>query len=347
MNRVKRNAWRIIGLAMAIAMLAAPEAVQAVPAARSGVVSVVSPADAEGRFEKTLKVTGTVDMEVGTGSGRISVRTGTGDTVSIIGTIKANDRWSLGGLSAAEKVKRLEANPPIQQTGNRIVIGKIEDRELRENVSISYEIVTPAATRLRASTGSGSIDVDGLREMLDAVTGSGSIKLASIGAETQAQTGSGSIEANGVNGRLNASTGSGGIRAYGVAGSVRARTGSGSIEIEQTGSGGSVDADTGSGGITARNVRGSFRAQTGSGSIRVDGKPEGAWRIGTGSGGVTVRLPADQGFELDAHTSSGSITTTHPVTVQGTLKRHELRGRVRGGGPTIEISTSSGSIRVE
>ena len=53
--------------------------------------------------------------------------------------------------------------------------------------------------------------------------------------------------------------------------------------------------------------------------------------------------------ELDVSTGSGHISTSanHPVTVQGTIGRGELRGKVRGGGPLLELETGSGNIQIE
>jgi ribosomal protein S9 len=61
---------------------------------------------------------------------------------------------------------------------------------------------------------------------------------------------------------------------------------------------------------------------------------------------VTLHLNRDAAFDLYAHASSGRITVDHPLTVTGTLSRHEMRGKVRGGGNLIEIRTSSGGITI-
>ena len=117
---------------------------------------------AEGSFDRTLNVTGPADLEVSTGSGSITVRAGTANLIQIHGTIRVqNHRNTREGAEA--KVRALASNPPIEQSGSVIRIGRIEDRELRENVSISYEIVAPEETRLRARTGSGSQTVEGIR----------------------------------------------------------------------------------------------------------------------------------------------------------------------------------------
>ena len=84
-------------------------------------------ASPEGSFLRTLSVSGPVNLEITTGSGNIEVRTGTSNQVQVIGRISAN--WSLFGESGdvEERIKRIEANPPIQQSGNDIRIGHIDD----------------------------------------------------------------------------------------------------------------------------------------------------------------------------------------------------------------------------
>ena len=295
----------------------------------------------EGSFQRTLNVSGPVDIDISTGSGSITVRAGGSDTVEVRGRIRASD-WS---GNAAEKVRQLEANPPIQQSGNSIHIGHIEDPELRRNISISYELTVPAETELKAHSGSGNQTVDGIRGPLEVNAGSGSVKVSNIGGTVRADTGSGNIDIDRVKGNVRAHAGSGSIRATDVAGGFEANTGSGRITLSQTAPG-AVRAETGSGGMELRGVRGSLEARAGSGDIRAEGDPTGGWIVHTGSGGVHLRLPSDAAFDLNARTSSGSISLEHPVTVQGTLGRKEVRGKVRGGGVQIEIQTGSGNIEI-
>jgi hypothetical protein len=303
---------------------------------------------AEGSFERTLDVTGPVELDVSTGSGHITVRAGDSSKVHINGTIKAGKSWHVDEAEAERKVRYLESNPPIEQHGNFIRIGRIEDRELSHNISVSYDLVVPAATRLRSQTGSGSQSVEGIQGPVRASTGSGSVKVENIGDEVRAETGSGDVEVDSVKGATHASTGSGSIRLSGIGSSFMASTGSGSVKLEQTGPG-DGKVETGSGSIELQNVRGALRVRTGSGDITVQGEPTGEWSLHTGSGRILVRLPSNAAFELNAHTSSGHISTSndHPVTMTGTIGRGELRGKVRGGGPVLEMETGSGNIQIE
>lgn len=309
-----------------------------------GVGRALSARNYEGQFERALKVTVPAEVEVTTGSGNIAVRTGDASTVRVRGMIHVDS--GVGEAESTRKLQQLENNPPIQQTGALIRIGRIQDPELRRHVSISYEVVVPAETRLKSDTGSGDQTIDGVRGSVKATTGSGNLRLSHTSNEARLNAGSGNVEINSVSGAVYAETGSGNIRAVNVSGSVRAHTGSGDVRLEQTGTE-SVAADTGSGNVEVSGVRGPLRAHTGSGEIRVNGDPTGDWKLDTGSGNVTMRLSAQSSFNLHAHTGSGDIHSNQPITVQGKISRTELRGVVRNGGPLVELGTGSGNIRIE
>jgi len=301
---------------------------------------------AEGEFHRTLKVTGAVNLQIETGSGSIQVRSGGSSEVQVTGHIRENSWGIFADHPSHDAIERLEKNPPIQQSGNDIRIGHIDDPELKRGISISYEVVVPSTTNLHSSTGSGSQDISGISGPVDAKAGSGGVHVADISANVRAESGSGNIDVDGAKGNVYARTGSGSIRAMGVAGGFDGQTGSGNLTFEQT-SQGSVRAETGSGGLELRNVRGSLQAHAGSGSIRADGDPTGAWTVRTGSGSVKLRFPQTASFQLDAHTGSGGINLNHPVTVQGSINRREVHGKVGGGGVPVQVETGSGSIAID
>src|ERR1700744_4295460 len=103
-------------------------------AAMASLLALPAFAAAEGSFQRTLTVTGPVHMDLATGSGDVRVRAGGTNQVQVTGHIRVSD-WA--GGDAQQKISRLEANPPIAQSGNEIHIGRIDDAELRHNVSIS------------------------------------------------------------------------------------------------------------------------------------------------------------------------------------------------------------------
>jgi DUF4097 and DUF4098 domain-containing protein YvlB len=140
-------------------------------------------------------------------------------------------------------------------------------------------------------------------------------------------------------------TASGSIHATGVRGAATLHTSSGGLELSLTAPG-DVDVGTSSGSIRVTGLSGGLHAGSSSGSIEVAGNPAGDWRIGTSSGGVRLSPDPAAHFSVDADTGSGSIHVDRPIVMQGDLNRHHVNGTVNGGGPTIHISTSSGSVSI-
>lgn len=312
-------------------------------AAASVALSTVACA-AEGNFQRTLQVTGPVELTIYSGSGTITVRTGGNSTVEIRGTIRASGGF-FSSDEADRNVRYLEAHPPVEQQGNIIKIGTSSDPHAR-NVSISYDLVVPVNTRLSSRTGSGNQTLDGISGPLEASTGSGDIKASNIGGSVQAATGSGQIVLERVKEGVRASTGSGSIRATGVDGSIRASTGSGDVAVEQSGAG-DVQINTASGNITVKQAHGVVHAKTASGSITAEGGGPSPWYLESVSGNVSVRVPPNLGFDLHAHTVSGSISTNRPLTLQGKIGHRELTGKAGNGGFLLDVGTVSGDIHID
>jgi DUF4097 and DUF4098 domain-containing protein YvlB len=293
----------------------------------------------DGHFDRTLAVTGPVDLDVQTGSGDITVHVGDSAKVEIHGRIHPNHSFLSGDVQ--QRIQEIETNPPIEQAGNTIRVGHIENHDWK-NVAIGYDLIVPVQTKLRSESGSGDQTVDGISGPVDSNSGSGNVKLANIAGEAHARTGSGDIELNTIQGNTRATAGSGGIRAIAVSGGLTASSGSGNVKLEQS----SADAaiGTGSGDVEIEGAKGAAKIQTGSGKITAQGEPTGEWHLHSGSGDVTVGFPVQAAFNLVAHTSSGHIETTRTIAVQGKLNPRELEGTSGSGGPTVELSTSSGNI---
>ncbi|HWA96620.1 MAG TPA: DUF4097 family beta strand repeat-containing protein [Terracidiphilus sp.] len=254
----------------------------------------------EATFQRNLSVNGRVDLSVGTGSGNVHITRGSGNQVHIFG--KVHSSWG----SNEDRVREIAANPPIEQTGNIIRIGR--QHQNYHNISIDYEIQAPADSFLEASSGSGDIKDEGV----------------------------------GSNAKL--STGSGNIHATGLTDGFVANTGSGDIYIDGTGSG-DFKAQTGSGNIELRGINGGLRAGTGSGDIKITGNPTSNWKLETGSGNIEF-WSGTSSFTLDASTGSGTVHTEREMLMNGSVSRHHVTGKVNGGGPTVRIETGSGDVRI-
>lgn len=254
----------------------------------------------EATFERTLTVTGRVELSVSTGSGSIHLTHGASNQVHIFGKVKSG--WGAND----EKVREIAAHPPIEQTGSIIRIGA--HHENWHNISIEYEVQAPADSFLEAGSGSGDITSDGVGDNAKLSTGSGSIHATSLHGGFSLNTGSGNIYAEQTGeGDVKAQTGSGNVELKSLHGGLRAGTGSGDIKVSGTPSS-PWRLETGSGSVEfwAGNAAITLDASTGSGSIHTDkemltqgssdrhhitGKINGGGptvRIETGSGDIRV-----------------------------------------------------------
>jgi hypothetical protein len=255
----------------------------------------------EATFERTLTVSGHVELTVATGSGNIHVTRGSGSQVHIFGRVKSG--W--GG--SEEKVREIAANPPIEQTGNIVRVG--QHHENLHNISIDYEIEAPANAYLDAGSGSGNVTDDG------------------VGENAKLSTGSGNIHATGLNGGFAVNTGSGDIYAeQSGAGDVKAGTGSGSIELKNVH--GALKAETGSGNIKVAGAPAiGWKLGTGSGNIELwVGDAPLTLDAESGSGSIhTDREMLTQG-STDRHHVTGKLNGGGPTvriqTGSGDIRVH-------------------------
>jgi hypothetical protein len=270
--------------------------------------SALYAADSEGSFDKSLAVSGPVELDVKTDSGGITVRQGTSGTVRIHAYLKADHGWFGSSGDVEARIQELERHPPVEQSGNRVRVGYVLGRDLLKDISMRLEIETPADTQLRARADSGGIRVDGIHGPVDCKTDSGGVEVNDAASDVRAATDSGGIHAKDIAGSLFARADSGGIEAYRVSGSIDAQTDSGSVKLEQ------VNA------------------------APINAKAE--------SGGVTVKLAAGAGYDILAETDSGRVSTPE-MTVHSTFSPHHVEGKVRGGGPLVKIHADSGSVTIE
>jgi Toastrack DUF4097 len=260
-----------------------------------------------GSFDKALQVSGRVQLDVKTDSGGISIVPGSGGTVRVHAILRMQHDW-FGTGDAMGRIRELERHPPIEQTGNSIRIGYVQDRNLLRGISMRLEIETPPETQVQAHADSGGIRVDGLRGLVDCKTDSGGIQVSNINANVRAAADSGGIRIENVSGTVFARVDSGGIVAKGVAGAVDAQADSGGVHI----------------------------AQTAPAPIHAT----------TDSGGVTVTLAPGAGYDLKIDSDSGNISVPD-MSANAGFSRHHREGKVRGGGPLVQVQVGSGNVTID
>lgn len=263
------------------------------------------------RIERAFDVGRTPVLTVDNFAGSLDVHSGDGNEMQIVAIKHAPRRSDL---------ERIEVEITPQEGALRIETTK--PRTL-SNAWVELMVTAPAGARLDLSTGSGAVEVSGFEGGAQIHTGSGSVAAQNLSGGVDLQTGSGSMKVQNVVGWLKVGTGSGGIGVQGMDGELEAHTGSGSVDV--------------------RGATGPARLRSGSGRVDYEGSPQGDCRFTTGSGGISLRLPARLDAEVDLHTGSGSVRVDYPV--EGRITRTDVQGTIgRGGATIIFAETGSGSI---
>jgi DUF4097 and DUF4098 domain-containing protein YvlB len=181
-------------------------------------------------------------------------------------------------------------------------------------VDVSAADVTTSGTKglLSLDTGSGETSVTDAEGDLDLDSGSGSVRLTRVKGE-----------------RISIDAGSGGLRADNM-NATR------------------IEMDLGSGGASLKNVTArDIKLDCGSGSTDLDLASDiRMLDIDSGSGGVTVWIPATLGAKVDIDAGSGGIDMGVPVSVTRWESDHVV-GTIGDGSGTIRIDAGSGGVRLK
>ena len=283
----------------------------------------VMPSGSPDEWTKTFNVERNAKLHVETSDANIHVSSCECSTVSARITTQG---WKIGadGINIVDR-----------QTSDQIDIEVRFPRHTFEmnwrNRRVDIEIKVPRTADLDLHTGDGNVEVQGVQGSILLRSGDGNLRLADLQGTLKAETGDGNIDMRNVRGELTLHTGDGHIDVDGIDGSFRAETGDGRVRV--SGRFDVLDLKTGDGGIEAVAAEGS--------------KLDSNWRLNTGDGNLTLRVPSTIAADVELHTSDGSIDFNLPVTVSGRQGKREVHGQINGGGKLLSLKTGDGSIKLE
>jgi hypothetical protein len=282
---------------------------------------------------QSFEVDGPVELDIGTGPGRIDVRLVEGGSVHVevrhephgenpfaqgvsslmnwIGSQFGNLEQTEGSLPA-EAVRQTR----IDLTEGRLVVRTPKDMHLR-NVAIAVSVQAPVGSHVTAKSGSGELVVSGPAGRLDLNTGSGTVSTDQASAPAKVDTGSGVV------------------RLGPMAAGVRVKTGSGDVEVAAVG--GPSTVITGSGDVWLGAVSNDVMVRTGSGHLTIAAASAGQLELHTGSGTLRVGVKEGNPAEIDVSSGSGSarsdlrLSTTPPETAPPL----RIRGRTGSGSALV------------
>ncbi len=203
-------------------------------------------------------------------------------------------------------------------------------RRVAVYLAVGKATVTNVDGDLRVSVSSADVEANHTRGRLLLDTGSGNVTVTDVAGEISLGTGSGDVSVTGVTGTgLKLDTGSGNVTCERVAvDGLKVDTGSGDVELT---------------GVKAKDVS----LDTGSGDVKLELLSDvELLDVDTGSGGVTITIPADFGAQLDIETGSGGIEFTGLTIQARRLEADHIVGQIGDGQGRVKIETGSGGVRM-
>jgi len=266
---------------------------------------------------------GAIDVDTVSGGGQFNSSFGAINFSNVAGNVRctlSNGRVS-GNRSGNEVyVKTTFGDVTLEQVGGAV---EVED----SNGGINVRDIKGKAT---LNTSFGGIDGSGLPKGVRATTGNGKITLNDVGGDTYAKTSFGSVDIHRVNGNLTIENSNGPVTASGVRGDASAKTSFASVTLDEVA--GAITVDDQNGTVTVSGARNSSSCKNVS--------------LKTSFAPMQVRLPADAGYDLNARTSFGHISSELPVTSTGMLGGDSLNGKIGNGGCTLSLTNSNGNIEI-
>jgi DUF4097 and DUF4098 domain-containing protein YvlB len=273
----------------------------------------------DGHFSRTIKVGKGASLDLSNVSGDVTVRGGPGDEIEI--------EAEKTGHGDPSRVK-IE----VSQTGDRVRVETKYSKGGHDHVSVEFDVTVPWETEVEAKSVSGTVQVEGVRGELQAESVSGEVIVRGAQNLLVAQSVSGSVEVESAAALADAEISS-------VSGDVQVR-GLKAPEVEVSSVSGDITlTDTICERVSMESVSGGLRY---SGPLA----PSGRYEFQTHSGDVRISISNDVGFELEAETFSGDISSDFPLTVRGKRGRRELSGVYGDGSAVIEAGTFSGSVEI-
>jgi DUF4097 and DUF4098 domain-containing protein YvlB len=239
-----------------------------------------------------------------------------------------------GTKYAASEELRDDLKIDIRHAPDSIDIRTVKPTGRTGNAGARYRINVPRKAMLdRITSSNGSIRVRDVASAAHLKSSNGSIRVENVASDVEARTSNSSIELEQVHGAAVMKTSNGRIRAEDISGPCDAETSNNSIFVRLEGS-------------PATPVR--LTTSNGSIDLRMAKPPKNDIRAETRNSSITVHLPADTSAHLKADTSNSSVSSDFDVSAQfhGESNKNRLDGIIGSGGPTIELSTSNGHIRI-
>ena len=210
----------------------------------------------------------------------------------------------------------------------------------------TYSLHVPKKFEVALRTDGGEINATDISGNLSAHTSGGRMTFARLEGKLDGETSGGFIDLADCRGPINVETSGGHIKVTGGQGTLDAHTSGGHIEVHNFS--GDTKVRTSGGGLDLEGASGPLIGKTSGGGIRASfpGPVNGDIQLETSAGSIDCALPETAALNIDASTSVGHVVSRLPIQASD-VKRDHLRGTLNGGGKSVRLATSAGSITIK
>jgi DUF4097 and DUF4098 domain-containing protein YvlB len=327
----------LIGVVTLGFLLAAAPVTAATPGARhAGPAGWSSDQDQTEKFSKTVPLPKGGSLELSNISGDIVITGGAGDQV-VIDAVKRG--------RTADDLKAVQIE--VSTSATRVEVRAQYPQERRNiNASIDFTVTVPRGAKVTVRSVSGDLKLATIDGALRAETVSGDVSVTSAMQLESAKSVSGDVT----------------VESAGSDADVAAASVSGNVTLRAVKARG-IDTNSVSGDVNLTDVTCErAKANSISGDIVFAGPlaKGGRYMLQSHSGDVTLHVNDKAGFELNAGTFSGDITSDLQIvsTFGGEGERgqpgrkpksgpgHRVSGTFGDGGALLELSTFSGNVKI-
>jgi DUF4097 and DUF4098 domain-containing protein YvlB len=263
--------------------------------------------------------------------GRLTVENFNG-SVEITGWDK--DTVEVDGRQYASTIELRDAIKIEVATSDGLVqIRTIRPTDRYGNMGVKYIIRAPRRVNLdRVVSTNGAIKADEIEGTIRLRTTNGSIRTSRVRGDVDVSTTNGGVDIEDLDGPAMIHTTNGRVTAEGIHGSLQASTSNGSIHAR----------------LVKPEPHRPVKLQTTNGGIdlTMDSLSDNEVRASTSNGNITVKLPATVDARIHAHTSHSTIHSDFDVRRDGAGSKNHLDGVIGSGGPTVELTSSNGTIHL-
>lgn len=313
---------------------------------------------------KTFDAAQIKSLRASTSGGSLSVEGGNGKEARVEIFVRSNN----GSQNLSEQEIRERLNEyydlEVSVAGNQLkaIASTKKKMNWKKGLSIAFKIYVPTYITSNLQTSGGSIHINNLTGDQTFSTSGGSLHVDAINGQINGRTSGGSIHVSDSKGTITLQTSGGSIEAVGCNGTLSLATSGGSLKLQNLS--GNVKATTSGGGVRGENIEGELLTHTSGGSIKLEQlscsldastsagsvyaaftNPGKSVKISVSAGSATIALPKDKGVNLDL--AGMRIHTGTLNNFNGSVEKDNVKGSLNGGGPTIYVRSSSGSVSLE